>query len=330
MYAIPLPVHVDPLRNHARRGSDLEYADDTVLIAGIASIACDLLKEAQDEASRCGLLLNEDKTKRIAMDSDELVRCRCSREVPRVAIIHEACYPGPEIRARIAKAMALCTALRPLLTAGAVGPGLMVMLINQCVLSSLVYGLHTLVYHRAWEARIDATQARCLRGALRVRTACGSRFIGEEPTTYARILRRAKAKPLSARIAGRRFQLLGHVLRMGGGAPARAVSFDRFGFPKELRSTRKSGDQRLKWCKTVLEGAAEGLASEGLVGVTRSRGHRYSQTLERALDRQVWRGWIKQHGLRNTIWGTPDTDAFSTVTPTRLVRQGWASLKPTR
>jgi len=179
------------------------------------------------------------------------------------ALIHESSDPGPEVRARAAKALAICTQLRPLLTLGVVGQKLMIMLVEQCVFASLTYGLHTMVYSRAWEAKVDSVQTRCIRRALRIRSTHGARIIGEEPVTNAEVLRRAKVQPLSARIAGVRFQLLGHVLRADGGTPVRAVAYDRFGFPRELRSTRKAGDQRFKWNKVVMEAAAGAFVTSG-------------------------------------------------------------------
>jgi len=277
--------------------SDLDYADDTVLMAGTAALANALLQEVQREAEPYGLRLNEGKTERIAMDSDAPV---FFQKVPRVecseylgAVIHEASDPGPEVRARAAKAMAFCTALRPLLELGAVGKSLMVMLVEQCVFASLTYGLHTMVCSRAWETRVDSVQARCLRRALRIRTTHASRIIGEDPVTNEGVLRRSGVIPLSARIEGTRFQLLGHALRADGGTPARAVAFDRFGFPRELRSTRKAGDQRLKWSKVVLAAACSAIEGEGALRGASPRGHRFTKVAALAQDRQQWRKWIK-------------------------------------
>jgi len=52
---------------------DIEYADDTVLIARMAEVATKLLEQVQVEAGKCGLRVNKAKTCRIACDSQDVV-----------------------------------------------------------------------------------------------------------------------------------------------------------------------------------------------------------------------------------------------------------------
>ena len=63
---------------------DLEYADDTVLLARTAELAEQLLVHTE-EANQYGLLLNRSDTCRFAYNSEEPVRFTDGTQVPRVS-----------------------------------------------------------------------------------------------------------------------------------------------------------------------------------------------------------------------------------------------------
>jgi len=281
---------------------DLEYADDTVLIARTAEIANEILHAVEAEAAKYGLYLNKAKTCRIACDSEELVHFTSGEPVPRVvqtvylgAIIHENSDPGPEIKSRIGRARAICTALRPLWGARALDRKDSMKVLTQCVFSALTYGLHTLYAHKAWEARIDAFQANCARRALRIKTTYAAKLTGDEPVTNKEVMARAGLRPLSKNIMAARFRLAGHVLRRPTSDPARAVAFDRFANPRVIRAQKKPGDQRLKWTTEVLRAIEEVLEAEGLLQVINGgKGSREARTAQLAQDRQAWAKWIKR------------------------------------
>jgi len=85
------------------------------------------------------------------------------------------------------------------------------------------------------------------------------------------------------------------VLQKDGTDPFRAVSFDRFANPRQLRSKRKPGDQRWKWNEKVIEDAVQALE----VMDNRSlNGHPHTRVAVLAQDRQAWRhkitAWLKK------------------------------------
>jgi len=286
--------------------SDLEYADDTVLIARTAAMAEELLREVEAEAAKYGLKLNRAKTCRLAMGSEQRVRYADNREVPRVesvvylgAIIHESSDPGPELKARMAKGLSICKALRPLWASRGLPVKTVVLVLQQCVLASVLYGLHTLFYHRTSHRRINAFQVRCARRALRIRTTYASKKMEEEPTRNREVAQRAGLVPLTSTIMAARYRLLGHLLRQEGSEPTRAVAYDRFGHPKTLRSTPKAGIQRLKWTKEVMEGAANALEQEGLLQAAEGgKGHRFVRVAALAQNREGWSRWVKKWAKR--------------------------------
>ena len=90
---------------------DVEFADDTVLIARTREQMQDLLLAVQQETAKCNSHLNLDKTKLILYNSDASVAFRNGDPGPQVAsivylgrLIHFFRGPGPEVRRRIGEA----------------------------------------------------------------------------------------------------------------------------------------------------------------------------------------------------------------------------------
>ena len=87
---------------------DIEFADDTVLIARTREHMQDLLWYVQDEASKYNLHLNMDKTKLVLYNSDASIAFRDGSLVQQVSsivylggLIDQTGKPGPEVRRRI-------------------------------------------------------------------------------------------------------------------------------------------------------------------------------------------------------------------------------------
>jgi len=233
---------------------DLEYADDTALIARTTEIANALLRAVQEEAVRYGLHLNKDKTCRLAYNTEEQVRLADGTEVPRVdevkylgAFIDHLGRAGPEVRARISHAMARMTQLKPIWATRDFEMKLKLRVLEQCVFGALLYGLHAMHLTELWKKKLDATQIRGLRRVLRIRTTYSSTILQEEPVTNQEVARRAGAVPLSDQLARNRLKLLGRVLRRDGSDPLRAATYDRFGHPKRLGGMRRMGAPRHLW-----------------------------------------------------------------------------------
>jgi len=137
-------------------------------------------------------------------------------------------------------------------------------------------------------------KVRWVRRAFRIKTTYAAKRMEERAATNEEVAKLARLRRLSATVMQFRFRLLGCVLRQGGGEPAKAVAYDRFGFPRTLRATRKSGDQRLKCSQEVISKAAGVLEAEGILStVSEGRGHRFSRVAALAQDREEWMEWIK-------------------------------------
>jgi len=152
--------------------------------------------------------------------------------------------------------------------------------------------LESLYFHKAWAARIDAFQISCVRKVLRIPTTYAARLTGQEAIKNKEVARRAKARPLSKDIMRTRFKLLGHVLRRHGADPLRAVSYDRFACPKELRAKRKAGDQRLKWTVEMVKQVEEALTHLGIMAAwSGEKGNVHGKIAALAQDRLSWNRW---------------------------------------
>ena len=292
---------------------DLEYADDTALIAKTAEIAEKLLRYTQEEAAKYGLQINRDKTFRLAYNSEEEITYTDGTKVPRVealkylgSTVSDIGHTEVDVREKMKKALARCKALRPVWAASNLTSTQAIRVLNSCVFSALLYGLHTLYLTEGLEKRLDALQIRCLRRALGIRSTYASKLIGEEAVTNQQVAHRAGAKPLSAELNKLRYKLLGHVLRRSGEDPLRATTYDRFGQPKAIGGTRRQSKMRKSWAHEVIQSAAHVLGEQGALvpdrGVFHSGpGHPYAKVSWLAQDRQAWSDWISRW-YENTGW----------------------------
>ena len=90
---------------------DIEYADDTVLIARTGEHMQDLLRFVQNETSKHNLHLNMDKTKLILYNSDNSIAFRDGSLIQQASSViylggltDEPGKPGPEVRRRLGEA----------------------------------------------------------------------------------------------------------------------------------------------------------------------------------------------------------------------------------
>ena len=290
---------------------DLEYADDTVLLAGSAEVARLLIAATEKEAAKYGLKLNRDKTCRLAYNTAEEICFEDGTKIPRVkkveylgTVMDERGDPGEEIRVRLAKALGRCKALRPIWASGTLTKKLAAKVLRSCVFSAMIYGLHTLYFGQAWERRLDAMQIRCLRRALGIKTTYASKIAGLTAYTNQYVAEVAKEIPISLEVQRNRYKLLGHTLRRDGGDAGRAVTYDRFARPRELSGKNRWGTSRKKWATEVLKSATTELQTQGLLRGARPLGAQGSQEVARiAQDREAWKGWVTRwytsHSWRN-------------------------------
>ena len=121
---------------------------------------------------------------------------------------------------------------------------------DACVVSKLVYGLHTATLNKAERNRLDGFHARCLRRILKIPPAYHSRV------SNLTVLGRAHAHSLSSRLLRQQLLYLGQVARRDDNDPVRCSIFRPGTFESVPIGARRQGRPRHTWAGSVLKTAA--------------------------------------------------------------------------
>ena len=281
---------------------DLEYADDTVLIARSKEVAEKLLGELEGEANKYGLKLNKAKTARLSYNSDEVVRhadgttVATAQSVKYLGVyIDNGGGVGTELRARIGAADTTCRLLCKIWGSKVKDDRCKLRVLDACVVSKLIYSLHTMHYHATWENRVEAFYAKALRRTLRIQSTYASKVLGLGDSVHNdEVYHRAEVGELATKVNRHRLALLGHILRREGHEASKAVTFDRFAMPRVLGGPNRVGQPRVRWAEQVMDLAVRGLqGSAEYDALRRQGGHEYARVAELAQDRDWWRSRVK-------------------------------------
>ena len=246
---------------------DLEYADDTVLIARSKEVAERLLAELEGEAAKYGLKLNKGKTARLSYNSGEEIRHADGTTVEAVknvkylgVYIENGGGVGTELRARISAADTACRLLCKVWGSTVRDEQCKLRILDACVISKLIYSLHTMHYHATWENRVEAFYIKALRRTLRIKSTYASKVLGlGDSMQNEEVYQRANVGELATKVNRHRLALMGHILRREGHEACRAVTCDRYAMPRVLGGPNRVGQPRVKWSEQVLDLAVRGL-----------------------------------------------------------------------
>ena len=115
-----------------------------------------------------------------------------------------------------------------------------------CVVSRLLYGLHTSWLNEAEKKRLDAFHVRCLRQICGIQDAYFSRV------SNARVLETAASKPMRDWLLDQQLQLYGHVARKEDGDPVREATLQTSTVrPRRHEGRRRVGRPRHQWNNEV-------------------------------------------------------------------------------
>ena len=121
-----------------------------------------------------------------------------------------------------------------------------------CVVTKLMYGLHTSWLNKAERRRLDAFNARCIRRIMGVPHSYISRVANAD------VLARAGARPLSHKLLQQQLLLYSHVARLPDHSAVRQATFENGDvLPKVLAGTRKRGRPRNTWIGEVHRAALQ-------------------------------------------------------------------------
>ena len=146
---------------------DIEFADDTVLVARTQEQMQDLLLLVQQEAEKYNLHLNLDNTKLVLCNSDASVVFSNGDPVPKVSsivylggLIDRHGKPGPEVRRRIGEARAVFQKLKRVWRHAGLSKTKKLQIYRSCVVSKLLYNLSTLWLTETQMKQIDSFHYR--------------------------------------------------------------------------------------------------------------------------------------------------------------------------
>ncbi|KAI8518905.1 hypothetical protein Bbelb_021620 [Branchiostoma belcheri] len=255
--------------------ADLEYADDTTLLADTPQRLRDALAVFDAEAAKLGLSINWSKTELMHIGNGP-DHAPFSFNNITVNFVSTFNYLGstvsrtgdlkPEIDRRRGLAAAAMQALwRPLWKHRHISLGTKLRVYNAAVVSILMYGAETWPLSNTLAARLDGFDSRCLRRIL------GVRWFDHLPGTELR--QRTQQPPASRVAAMRRVRWYGHVLRLPPDHPTQAIlNFS----PQSAGWKRPRGAPRTRWSDVLAKDLA-------LVNIT----HEEAQGL--AQDRSRWK-----------------------------------------
>ena len=284
---------------------DVEFADDTVLIARTQEQMQDLLLIVQEEAAKYNLHLNLDKTKLILYNSEGKIFFSNGDPVPRVSsivylggLVEETGRPGPEVRRRIGEARTVFQSLKRVWKHAGLSTKKKLQIYKSCVVSKLLYNMSTLWLTETQLNSIDAFHYKCLRSIANIPTTWGAMQIGVARTSNEAVRAKLNETLLSDEVRLHQLKLLGHILRRPQDHPARIVSFDRFLEPQMWGGPFRSGRRRHKWTEEVL-GLAMTICNDHFY---EGRGNHKTvklRLLEVASDRK---GWSELLGFTRQSW----------------------------
>lgn len=253
--------------------TDLEYADDTILLSTSLSQLRDTLGICSEEAEKLGLQVSWIKTKYMYIgDGPHPIPLRFGNDI--VEPVSNFVYLGslvtnngdlkPEItRRRALAASALQSLWKPLWRHQTISRRTKLRIYNLAVLSILLYGSETWPLNKTLAARLDGFDSRALRTIENIRWP---------QRVSNQVLRARTCQPRASCLAAqRRTRWLGHILRLSLDHPTRAIlQFD----PRAAGWRRPRGKPRTRWLD-VLAGDLQqhGVAMEDAEQLAQDRRH---------------------------------------------------------
>lgn len=282
-------------RLHLQCVNDMEYADDTCLIAECLEKILEVTELLAKESEKFGLKINTKKTKIMP------VKCDLGPENDAIVMgndietVHSFIYLGSELTSdgddekEIKRRMALAGSIfdrlnKKIFRRHEISLALKMRLFNVCVIPVITYAASTWTMSKKLENKLDACETRWLRRMLRIKPT--DRISNE-------IVRgRTKQITLSSRIRKMRLKWLGHVLRMNEKRITKKV------FEWNPKGSRRRGrpkkrwidcvDEDLKRCGLSIYGKTMGRTRVSLEGIAEDRG-RWREVVMASMAGHSWK-----------------------------------------
>ena len=232
---------------------ELVYADDTLLLATSAHLAEEYMGAVQRAGLQYGLQFNWRKIEVLTVGVDACLSKPDGSPVPQResmvylgSAISDDGKIGSELSRRLGAARAEFDKLTKVWNHSTLTQQRKIRIFESCVVSKLLYCLHTAYLNKQENRRLDAFQARCLRKILRIPHS----YISRVPNAV--VLQRSGARLLSNSLLRKQLTFLGHVARKPGDDAVRLTVFQPFShLLAEPPENRKRGRPRKTWPQEI-------------------------------------------------------------------------------
>ena len=243
---------------------ELLYADDTLLIDRAGGHVQDYMECIHEIGAEYGLSFNWGKLEVLTVRCRDVIKTPDGSAVKNKAsmvylgsLLSEDGYTELELSRRIGAARADFDALRRLWSHANVPREDKLRVFNACVMSKLMYALHTAWLNVAARRRLDGFQARCLRRIVGIEHSYLSRV------SNAEVLKVSGAKSASSTLLRSQLRLFGRVATCNAAANLRKELFEPGCLDiKRLDGDRRQGRPRNYWPQMVRSHAVAAAGSE--------------------------------------------------------------------
>jgi len=252
--------------------NDLEYADDTILIATLLAHAQEMIHLIQHRSLEDNMTLNTSKSEHVRVRGGGVLTDIAGAQIPTPS---STTYLGSglsvdtvrtnrsraETSRRLGMAQNAFDNLQQVWRHSDIPKRRKKVIYRACVLTKLAYGLQSLVLSQSDKDRIDAFHARCLRKIWNIpSTFATKRILMNAPVTRnAEVLRLARDYPASVDIENQQIKHHAHIYRRPFSDPIRLVTFDKGNpsAPPRWAGQRKAGSPPKSWVTETAKLATE-------------------------------------------------------------------------
>ena len=227
---------------------DLRFADDIDQMSKSKDHLQEQVNELNRSGEEFGLFINIDKTKVMVMGETSQVDIQINGQ--KIECVDQFVYLGSlitkdndcskEVRRRIGVASGSFGALTEMWESGEVSINVKLMLLESCVMSTLMYACETWTLKKTDRDRLNAFEMECYRKILGVKW--------QDKVRNEDIRKKlGKMKPIAEKVVDRKMELFGHICRMSDDRLIKLVLFAKG------EGKRKQGRPRKKWVDDIKE-----------------------------------------------------------------------------
>jgi hypothetical protein len=273
---------------------DVEYADDTTLIAESLIRILELTEALSEESEKLGLKINTKKTKIMKITKRKEEEKNVKMRGMEIEIVNSFTFLGSdlkseggsenEIKRRLAMAGAVFNRLQEkIFKRHDIVLEVKMRIFNTCVIPVLIYGSESWSITKTMEKRLDAAENKWLRRIMRIKY---TRHITNEE-----IREKTKQVMLSKRIQKVRMKWAGHMLRMPNSRNPKKI------FEYKPEGKRERGRPRRRW----IDNLDDDLKMAGLSIHGQTTGRKRVSLEELANNRDTWRDIMEKSMAGNSL-----------------------------